>query len=118
MNRAQQAFYLENNNEFTTQVSSLALGIRTSTDNYLYAINTPDLSVQATNKGKAKATALKSYAGVTYTSTQTVDGINESITLATMCEGNKPITAKINTGENIANGANNGDCPANMKTIK
>jgi len=118
MNRAQQAFYLENNSEFTSQVSNLALGIKTSTENYLYVINTPDLSVQVTNKGKAKATALKSYAGVTYTSTQQVDGINESITLASMCEGNKPITAKITTGENIPNGTNNGDCPANMKVIK
>ena len=120
MNRAQQAFYLENNNTFTTQVSSLALGIKTSTENYVYAIETAAASISdfVTNKGKAKAKALKSYAGVTYTSTQKVDGIDESITLGTMCEGNAPTTKAVATGENIANGANTGNCPANMKVIK
>ncbi|MEM9922282.1 MAG: type IV pilin-like G/H family protein [Cyanobacteria bacterium P01_D01_bin.50] len=121
MNRAQQAFYLENNNKFTTQVSSLALGIKTSTENYLYEIETTNansISDFVTNKGKAKAKALKSYAGVTYTSTQEVDGIDESITLATMCEAEAPTTQAVATGENIGNGTNTGNCPTDMKVIK
>lgn len=124
MNRAQQAYYLENNNKFTTQLLDLALGIKTETENYKYDI---DGSVDSfvTNKGRARSKALKSYAGVTYTADQTSNNVTESITLAIACESNAPTANAQNNGVNVANGSISGsgnnttaNCPANMKQIK
>ncbi|WP_414623493.1 type IV pilin-like G/H family protein [Calothrix sp. CCY 0018] len=123
MNRAQQAFYLENNNAFTTSVVTLALGIKTTTDNFKYTIDAVATTGSVvTNKGSALKKALKSYAGVTYTASQTVDGVTDAITLAVMCESAKPATTDIATGIAISNGTTNGACPndvnGEMRTIK
>ena len=119
MNRAQQAFYLENNNAFTTSVIQLALGIKTVTDNFLYEITEASTTGSiVTNKARATKKALKSYAGVTYTTTQTVSGIEEPITLASLCESNAPATTDAATGTAIGNGAATGACPADTKVIK
>ena len=118
MNRAQQAYYLENNNQFTTNVLDLALGIKTETENYKYDIAGDKPSDFVTNKGRARSKGLKSYAGVTYTANQTSNNVTESITLATMCESNAPTANAQNNGVTLANGSNNGTCPANMKQIK
>ncbi|MGB6296440.1 MAG: type IV pilin-like G/H family protein [Rivularia sp. (in: cyanobacteria)] len=123
MNRAQQAFYLENNNAFTTSVVSLALGIKTQTENFKYeiaAVGTTGSVV--TNKGAALKKALKSYAGVTYTSTQDVGGVSDAITLATMCESVNPANTDYANGITISAGTTDGACPndalGTMKVIK
>ena len=123
MNRAQQAYYLENNNAFTTRVVELALGIKTQTDNFKYEISAANTTGSVvTNKGRALKKALKSYSGITYTSTQTVDGVTDAITLATMCESIKPSTTDVAAGVAITDGTTDGACAndANgaMKTIK
>ncbi|WP_315787773.1 type IV pilin-like G/H family protein [Fischerella sp. JS2] len=113
MNRAQQAYFLENNNSFTTSVQQLALGIRTQTDNYVYEIgSTGTTGTIVTNKGKSLKAKLKSYAGVTYTSTQTVSGVNEAITLAFLCESSNPATTDYASGITVNDGAaNTTACP-------
>jgi type IV pilus assembly protein PilA len=122
MNRAQQAFYLENNNSFTTSVVVLALGIKTQTDNFSYEIT--DVATTGsivTNKAKATKKALKSYAGVTYTSTQNVNGVADAITLAVLCESNLPATIDAPAGTAVANGVTTGvnnNCPTDLKIIK
>jgi len=123
MNRAQQAFYLENNNAFTTSVVELALGIKTTTDNFTYEVGSKaSTGSVVTNKGRALKKALKSYAGVTYTSSQTVNGVTDAITLATMCESLKPSTIDVAAGVAITDGKTDGKCPkdanGDMKTIK
>jgi type IV pilus assembly protein PilA len=122
MNRAQQAYYLENNNSFTTSVVTLALGIKTQTDNFLYEIGSASTTGSiVTNKGQAVKKALKSYAGITYTTTQTVNGVSDAITLAVLCESTLPAPNDNATGVAITD-ATNADCPADatgaMKTIK
>ena len=119
MIRAQQAFFLENNNEFTTSVVQLALGIKTQTENFKYEITNTNTGSIATNKGQALKKALKSYAGVTFTSTQTVNGVSDAITLAILCESIKPAAG--NALVAVADGGA-GTCPTdangNMKLIK
>ena len=123
MNRAQQAFYLENNNAFTTSVVTLALGIKTQTDNFKYEITGTDTTGSiVTNKGRAVKKALKSYAGVSYTTTQEVDGVSDAITLAVLCESLKPAPDDIEAGVAVGEGTAEGACPSVgedlMKTIK
>ncbi|MEZ2250809.1 type IV pilin-like G/H family protein [Microcoleus sp.] len=60
VNKAQQAFYAENS-KFTDQMTSLGIGLKTSTTNYTY-----NLSLETTNGAHVVATplaALKGYAG-------------------------------------------------------
>jgi type IV pilus assembly protein PilA len=120
MNRAQQAFYLENNNAFTTSVVVLALGIKTQTENFIYDIGSVGTTGSVvTNKARATKKALKSYAGVTYTTTQTVNGVADAITLANLYESIAPAADNIATGTVVADCSAAGECVATtFKLIK
>ncbi|GAX41102.1 general secretion pathway protein H [Tolypothrix sp. NIES-4075] len=123
MNRAQQAYFLENNNAFTSQLEQLALGIRTQTDNYKYEISSASSTgTYITNKAESIKAKLKSYAGVVYTSTQSVNGVNEAITLSILCESVNPATTDYASGITVNDGTNGPTCPTDasgsMKTIK
>lgn len=122
INRAQQAFYLENANAFTTVLTELSLGIRPETDNYAYEIGAKTPSEFVTNKARARAKGLKSYAGVVYTSEQDVSGVKETITQAITCEAKSPLAKAEDKGENIPNAkASEDECPpmtGGMKKIK
>ncbi|WP_413173391.1 type IV pilin-like G/H family protein [Anabaena azotica] len=84
MNRAQQAYYLENT-AFTSSIDELGVGIQQQTDNYDYNIQINN-SV-ATNNGVSREAALKSYVGVAYVNTFTTPaGTIESVTLTILCE--------------------------------
>jgi prepilin-type N-terminal cleavage/methylation domain-containing protein len=83
MNRAQQAYYLENAS-FTTNINNLGIGIAPETENYKYQLN--GNSSQIANNGLSKKTALKSYVGTVILSTQS--GTSEATTLAVLCESN------------------------------
>lgn len=84
MNRAQQAYFLENGT-FTSDIATLGLGIDTTTANYAYAIPTAatDLGTQVLNGATPTSAALKSYAGGVQLGTAT--GGNAT-TLAVLCE--------------------------------
>lgn len=101
INRGLQAYYLENNNEFTTNITELSLGIAPATENYLYEIKTAKPAEFATVGARAKNKGLKSYAGLAYTSTQENNGLKESVTMAIMCEARTPLLADSATGETI-----------------
>ncbi|MBF2089136.1 MAG: type IV pilin-like G/H family protein [Synechococcales cyanobacterium K44_A2020_017] len=85
MNRAQQAFYLENR-EFAgaANLDELELGL-SDTDNYTYTIadGGPD-STQATNTATPTGPDLKGYAGTVWLGT---GGDGNATTLAKLCEG-------------------------------
>jgi type IV pilus assembly protein PilA len=91
LNRAQQAYFLENDG-FATDVPSAGIGIKTQTVNYIYTINTTGaptgtngLPQSANNIGSSLGNTLKSYVGQNYTSigdTQT----SEVLTLGLVCE--------------------------------
>jgi type IV pilus assembly protein PilA len=81
MNRAQQAYFLENG-EFSTNLNKLGLGIQTATENYQYKV---DGSISAVaNNGLSQKAPLKSYVGVVILSTQ--QETSEATTLAALCE--------------------------------
>jgi len=99
MNRAQQAFYLENN--YMTAYDGgkgfgqLGLGVATETVNYKYGIlggvteapvSPPpgDPSGQVTNQAQPKGPALKAYIGGV--SLGTIAATSEATTLAVLCE--------------------------------
>ncbi|QHG15601.1 type IV pilin-like G/H family protein [Nostoc sp. ATCC 53789] len=81
MNRAQQAYFLENGS-FTTELNSLGMGIRSQTENYIYAIGGAATGVS--NNGYSLKAPLKSYVGVVALSIQA--GTSEATTLAVLCE--------------------------------
>ncbi|WP_375501839.1 type IV pilin-like G/H family protein [uncultured Nostoc sp.] len=83
MNRAQQAYFLENA-AFTTTMDQLGLGIRTQTENYVYKV-AGDTTLVTNNALSLKA-PLKSYTGVVVKST--VLSTSEATTLAVLCQSN------------------------------
>lgn len=89
LNRAQQAYFLENNNTFATSISQLGIGIKDS-PNYTYSISGTSgaskqkAGINASTTGKS----LKGYLGVVFTSTGAA--ASEVLTLAILCEAEKP----------------------------
>ena len=96
-NRAQQAYYLENDEFVTTQesIGDLGLGIATQTAYYQYKIDSPaDGQVNnraiPMNKG-GQASSLKAYLGGVQIGK--IEGTGEATTLAILCEAkDAPIT--------------------------
>ncbi|MBT9315228.1 type IV pilin-like G/H family protein [Leptothoe spongobia] len=89
INRAQQAYYLENN-EFATHdvFTQLGLGIDTETVNYKYSVATDGNNKQyALSVADPDGDALKAYAGGVKLGT--VAGTGEATTLAILCEALK-----------------------------
>ncbi|MBN3991330.1 MAG: prepilin-type N-terminal cleavage/methylation domain-containing protein [Nostoc sp. NMS2] len=116
MNRAQQAFYLENAS-FTSSIGALGLGIATQTVNYNYQVTLTGTSV-ATNQAIVRNTSapLKSYlGGVEVTTQQTT---NEATTVAVLCESSD---AMVNGGTNatgtVPYTAGAPTCPANFISL-
>ncbi|NEO21196.1 type IV pilin-like G/H family protein [Moorena sp. SIO4A5] len=95
MNRAQQAYYLENSKFVVkeTDFSELGLGIATETDNYLYGLRSDDENSNVSNYADPNKdgaidteSALKAYYGITSVGeTET----SETTTLAVLCEAKK-----------------------------
>ncbi|NWF57882.1 MAG: prepilin-type N-terminal cleavage/methylation domain-containing protein [Fischerella sp.] len=93
MNRAQQAYYLENANQFADKFELLGIGLKQETDNYKYTIDlgaTKDASKAAANVAASRAAKIKSYVGLLYTIEQDVNGIKEPLTQASVCEADTP----------------------------
>ncbi|MCW5314648.1 prepilin-type N-terminal cleavage/methylation domain-containing protein [Nostoc sp. KVJ3] len=98
MNRAQQAYYLEQNT-FTTSIGALGLGIATQTINYTYtAVSGGDASSINNRATVINASApLKAYVGAVEVTTQ--QATSEATTVAVLCESNN---AMVNGGANAS----------------
>jgi type IV pilus assembly protein PilA len=96
MNRAQQAYYLENTT-FTNSIGALGLGIATQTVNYQYQITLGSSVV--TNQGVVinGSAPLKAYVGGVEVTTQTAT--SEATTIAVLCESKD---AMVNSGTNAS----------------
>ncbi|MEH2412800.1 type IV pilin-like G/H family protein [Nostoc sp.] len=96
MNRAQQAYYLENNS-FTASIGSLGLGIATQTVNYQYVAVTLSGNSVVTNQAIVNLTTapLKSYVGGVEVTNQAAT--SEATTIAILCEAS---AAMVNGGVN------------------
>ncbi|MBD1861234.1 MULTISPECIES: type IV pilin-like G/H family protein [Trichocoleus] len=117
MNRAQQAYYLENST-FGSTVENLGLGIQTQTTNYTYTVTAPEtngISTVATNRGNSLKAPLRQYAG--RVELGTVIATSEATTLAILCEtkavAGNPIAANLTpTSTVVADG-----CTATGKVV-
>ncbi|MFN6487278.1 MULTISPECIES: type IV pilin-like G/H family protein [unclassified Nostoc] len=100
MNRAQQAYYLENTS-FSTSIGTLGLGIATQTVNYKYDAVAGDAST-INNRGIVlNGTApLKAYIGAVEVTTQ--QATSEATTVAILCEAKN---AMVNNGKNADDSA-------------
>jgi hypothetical protein len=86
MNRAQQAYYLEND-KFATNIEDLGIGIKPETENYRYQDCASRQSTQSVMMtAQAKRPELRSYTGAVFV----VKDNNEDLTVAGICETDEP----------------------------
>ncbi|WP_373527692.1 type IV pilin-like G/H family protein [Nostoc sp.] len=115
MNRAQQAYYLEQNSfAGATQVGNLGLGIATQTTNYIYLIaGGGGTATIVTNQASTvlSTAPLKSYVGGVGVVVQA--GTSEATTIALLCEADK---ARVNSGVDVT-AMTNVTCPANFTSL-
>lgn len=113
MNRAQQAYYLENSS-FSSEIGQLGLGIATETANYQYVI-VPEGTTGAANEARSLKDALKSYAGGVQLGT--VEATSEATTLAVLCESND-VGIENGALNGINYGANEPTCAGTYKLLE
>ena len=86
MNRAQQAYHLEND-KFATKIEDLGIGIKPETETYRYRIVSQGNSTQSVMMtAQAKRPELRSYTGAVFV----VKHKNETLTVAAICETDQP----------------------------
>ena len=100
LNRAQQAYYFENqqfaqDNVTSTAIEKLSIGIKDNTANYTYFVVTTAPTVKVTNKATAKNNDLKGYAGGVFSSA----GLTNSI----MCEADASGITEVNEPTSVTN---------------
>lgn len=88
-NRAQQAYYLERN-QFAADFTSLGIGVKTSTNNFTYAVDTTAGSTSAIVRNVSyprSTTALRAYTGAVE-----LDNVNTGIftAIAILCQSQRP----------------------------
>jgi len=105
MNRAQQSYYLENQ-EFTDNISKLGIGIK-ETDNFNYTAVATVPANSVINNGIAKNNDLKSYAGGVFKDTTT--GTTNSF----LCEENAPVA-----GTAVATAPTSAGCATGTSPLK
>ncbi|MBG1258605.1 type IV pilin-like G/H family protein [Nostoc commune] len=119
MNRAQQAYFLENG-VFTTTLNTLGMGIKSQTENYVYDIlgnaTTVGTNIGVGNNGRSLKAPLKSYVGVVSLSIQ-AGGSSEATTLAVLCE--TEVVGAPGTSANAAyNTSGEASCPSGYIPLK
>ena len=96
-NRSQQAYYLEKQ-QFAPSLTTLALGVPTTTENYNYSTDgstkgNTGLNARAISAAAPIGTDVKAYGGAVNVATPQSGG--EATTLAALCEAEK---ARVNSG--------------------
>ncbi|MBE8967721.1 type IV pilin-like G/H family protein [Nostocales cyanobacterium LEGE 12452] len=120
MNRAQQAFYLEQNAfAAASEFGKLGLGVATQTTNYVYQVagGGNGASFVTNQASTVVATApLKTYVGGVSVATQAAT--SEATTIAILCEADK---ARVNGGADVAAvtaGSTGPSCPTNFTPLR
>ena len=117
MNRAQQAYYLENTQfALSSNFGNLGLGVATQTTNYKYMISSASTATAVTNQAKTviDLAPLKSYVGGVMVG---VSSSSEATTLAALCEATQ---SKVNAGADVTDAsfpAGGPSCPANYVSL-
>jgi type IV pilus assembly protein PilA len=87
MTRAQQAFYLEKQ-QFAPDILTLAVGIPSETENYIYSVNPIDRIRTQNTAIPTREDYLRTYIGGVFVTKP--QGSIEATTLAVLCGSNKP----------------------------
>ncbi|WP_414561723.1 MULTISPECIES: type IV pilin-like G/H family protein [unclassified Anabaena] len=128
VNRAQQAYLLENPTFVTAQsnFTLLGLGIKTQTENYTYTLGTfltngATVSAVPTTPSTSPA-ILKGYGGFVTVGITAAGGTGEATTIAALCETNDPIVTGTALDAASAVGAapniTNLNCATTQKAVK
>jgi type II secretion system protein G len=121
MNRGQQAYYLEND-EFSTEIGELGLGIKTQTANYIYKSDniSSTAPVGITNRGYpvSDTAPIKAYLGGV--NVATIQATSEATTLAILCEAKQAVAVQGDRGDTAAvayDSTNGPTCPAEYNEV-
>ncbi|MBW4642600.1 MAG: type IV pilin-like G/H family protein [Goleter apudmare HA4340-LM2] len=126
INRAQQAYVLENPTFVTAQTNfnQLGLGIKTQTENYTYTLGNlggkgADVIARPTTPA-ANPAILKGFVGSVAVGQTTGAATGEATTIAILCETNDPVKvgSTMNTGVPQGTPINNINCGAGQKAVK
>lgn len=114
LNRAQQAYYLENqqfaqDDATSTAIDKLGIGIKPSTTNYEYTVTTTAVNSEIINKATAKNEDLKGYAGAVFSSA----GLTKTI----LCEADNPGIAVVNNPTSADLSAANKGCGTDSRRL-
>lgn len=112
MNRAQQAYYAENN-KFATQFNKLELSLSQETEHYNYRI-VPQSSRSVMNVSQAKRRGLSSYVGLVYLAK---DSSGETLAFAKRCETNKVLSRPPRMPRIPRNSLEGIKCPSGFKAL-
>jgi hypothetical protein len=116
MNRAQQAYYLENN-KFSTSIEALGLGIKQETNQYIYKMILQPNSQSVMNIAQSKHEKFKSYVGLVY-STKVDNDTGETITYTKLCETSEALSKLPQMPEIPKNSSEIIKCPSGFKSIR
>ncbi|MBD2043384.1 type IV pilin-like G/H family protein [Microcoleus sp. FACHB-672] len=118
LNRAQQAYFLENN-KFAAAIEELGLGIKPETEFYRYQIVPQgDATKSVLMTAQAKSEELKSYSGAVFMMTVNPgEAVAEDLTIPVLCETEQPSTSPppMPTAPSTATGQ--GQCPAGSVAV-
>jgi len=115
MNRAQQAYYLEND-KFAKEISELGLGIKPETENYRYQIvSQKDSTRSVMMTATAKRPELKSYTSAVFVVED--QDKKETLTIAWICETDKPSTTPPAMPQVSSNSPAKIECPAGSSKV-
>lgn len=114
MNRAQQAYLLENS-KFATSIKELQLGIKSETDNYVYKIVPQSVPERVMNIAQAKREGINSYVGLVYI---TKVG-NDNITISKLCETSQSLSKPPEMPKLAKDTSKSADikCPSGFKSL-
>ncbi len=113
MNRAHQAYFVDNN-KFATKLEELELGIKSETEDYVYTIvPQPGNTKSVMNIGQAKSENLKSYVGLVYLTE--VNG--ETVTLAKLCETSQALSKPPQMPTIPKNSSEQIECPSGFTSL-
>lgn len=118
MNRAQQAYYLEQQS-FSSSVDQLGLSFPTTTDNFDYKAVVDTATTSVVNQGTSKKDDIKSYGGGVFYTASTGSGTSavSGSTSTVLCEANSPGKTAL-TKTDITLSGTTVSCGTSAKVIK
>ncbi|MEM7726193.1 MAG: type IV pilin-like G/H family protein [Cyanobacteria bacterium P01_A01_bin.45] len=113
MNRAQQAYILENS-KFATSIDELQIGIKSETENYIFQTIPTSNNKSVMNIAKSKKKELSSYIGLVYT----VNLNGQEVTVSQLCETSQLLSQTPKMPKAPINYSDKISCPNGFKSLQ